>query len=89
MDRLQQLACHVSKEANDQAEEVMNLMTQAGQQQKDHVIFSTPHAMHPLVMQTLTSKGYRVQLVPPVTSVHNFGFTATLQQPGSHYKIYV
>ncbi len=72
MDRLQQLASHVTKEANDQAADILNLMAIAHQQNKDHILYTpTPpaKAIHPLVNHTLISKGYKVELAaspPPV-----------------------
>jgi len=83
MDRLQQLAPHVTKEANDQATEILNLMALAHQQGKDHVLYtpSSKTAIHPLVLHTLTSKGYKVEPVPPSPT---FAFTLN---GGVPYKI--
>lgn len=68
MDKLQQLAPHVTKEANDQANEILSLMTHAHHHNKDHVIYtptSLMRTLHPLVLHTLTAKGYKVEPIPP------------------------
>ena len=59
MESLKSLQKIVTKDANDQAFEIYNMIVQAGVQQKDSVMFSG-REMHPLVLSTLVSRGYRV-----------------------------
>ncbi len=64
MDKLQQLIPQVTQEANDQASDILNLMSTAQQQNKDHIMYTPPaqsKTLHPLVHHTLTTKGYKVE----------------------------
>lgn len=80
MDRLLTLHPKVSAEANAQATAVCDLMEKAHKERASEVKFSTAGGMHPLVMHTLTAKGYKVDEIQN----QNFGYST---QNVKHYKI--
>lgn len=57
------LQTNVSPEANQQAESIYQLMQEAALSNKNYVIFETEpfKKLHPLVYQTLASKGFIVE----------------------------
>ncbi len=73
MDKLRSLATVFSPEAELQAEEICALMEEASRINKNYIIYviQKDRQIHPLVVQTLISKGYSVDDVSEYKTAYN------------------
>lgn len=73
MDKLRSLDPVFSPEAEIQASEICALMGEATRTNKTYIIYaiSKPRKIHPLVVFTLTSKGYSIDDISDYKMVYN------------------
>ena len=73
MDKLRSLSTVFSPEAELQASEICVLMEEAAKTNKSYIIYvmQKNRQIHPLVVQTLISKGYSVDDISEYKTVYN------------------